>query len=113
MCPKCNSMLGIIEYRGILLCKDCYIQIRLQENDFNNNDLEDNTFVVKEKDREYYGVILGYQHKLCESQYDKFYLHINVQDGDYYIFYDNWMTKKEIMNSCDRFKINVEKLLKE
>lgn len=113
MCQACKGEFATIEYKGSKLCKDCYIRIKLQENTINNKDLRDNTFVVKGNGKEYYGTILGYQHKISESRYDKFYLHINVTDGDYYIFYDNWLTQKEIMNSCNRFKINIEKLLKD
>lgn len=111
VCPRCNEALGKIEYKGVYICECCYTNIRLYENMFNNKKLQDNTFIVKKNGKEYIGTIIGYQHKIG-SVNDKFFVYLDVNEDDFSIWFNDWMTEEELIRSCEKYKINIEKLLK-
>lgn len=95
------------------MCKDCYINRKIQVNKFNNflnRDMADNTFEYIRDGKSYIGSIIGYQHK--KGSEDKFYLHMNVNEKTFSIWFDNWMTKKEIAKAVDKWRINIQELLK-
>lgn len=110
ICTVCTSAIGNIEYKGILLCEDCYIQMKIKDNNINNVLLDDNTFVVTKDGERYIGAIIGFQHRMGHDE-DKFYIYLNVNEARFSIWYDGWMTEKELAKICDNYKINIEKLL--
>lgn len=68
-----------------------------------------NTFKIIKNDKEYFGVITGYQ---CRKGYDdKYYLYMNVNEENFSIWYDNWYTKKEIAKCCDGWYIDKNDLI--
>ena len=112
VCPICGSSVANITYRGVQMCNDCYIKMKIQNNLFENHDLEDNTFLVKKNDNNYVGLITGYQHKTGTKQNDKFYVYLNVNEEDFSIWYNSWVTEEELVQRCEKYKINVDELIK-
>lgn len=109
-CLKCNCAISTIKYLGTPLCEECHIGVKIAENYVRNGELEDNTFTVTKGDKKYTGSILGYQHMTYKSG-DKYYIHLNVNERDFSIWYDGWKTEGELVKICDRYKINKTKLL--
>lgn len=107
VCPMCCSAIGHIKYNGSLLCDECYIQFKMK----NNVLMDDNTFIVTKDGERYIGVITGYQHRIGYNE-DKFYIYLNVNEENYSIWYDGWMTEKELAKICVNYKINIPELLK-
>lgn len=108
----CGTSWGNIRYKDANVCDKCFIEIRLRENFINNKDLENNSFIVEKNGKEYIGLIMGYQHRVGNVDEDKFYIYLNQIDGDFSIFYNGWMTEKELIKVCNRYKIDIHKLLK-
>jgi hypothetical protein len=113
VCPRCNAALVTKEYNGVKLCDNCYTDVRLADNFFKGASLEENTFVVIKNREEYVGKIIGIQHTIKNQKSDKFFVHLSVNEDHFSIWYNTWMTARELINACDRFKINIGKLLEE
>ena len=99
-------------YCGAELCDSCLIDARLKDNLKSNNNLDDNTFEVNKYGKTFIGTIRGYQHMIGENGNDKFYVYMNVNDDNYSIWHNNWVTERDLIQICDNYKINVKKLLK-
>ena len=108
----CGASWGSIKHKGVYVCDKCFIEIRMRENLINNKELKNNIFIVKKNGKEYVGLITGYQHRIGNVDEDKFYIYMNQTDDDFCIFYNGWMTEKELVKVCDRYKIDVQELLK-
>lgn len=111
ICPSCASAIGHIKYNGVCLCEECYIRIIMMNNKISNVLLDDNTFIVTKDGEQYIGVITGYQHRMGHDE-NKFYIHLNVNEADWSIWYDGWKSEKELAKICDNYKINIPELLK-
>lgn len=85
--------------------------MKIKSNTIENRDLEDNTFIVKKNKNIHIGLIRGYQHRTGDKSGDKYYAHINVNEDNYSIWYDSWVTEKELIKMCENYKINIEALL--
>lgn len=110
-CLICGMKHKVLDYEidGIKMCEECYIRTKIDRNIKNKNNIQTNIFKVLSHDKEYYGVITGYQHR--KGYEDKFYIHMNINEADFSIWYNNWFTEKEIAKSCDSWNINVDELL--
>lgn len=111
VCPMCSSAIGRIKYNGLLLCEECYIQIKIKSNKISNALLDNNTFIVTKDGEQYVGLITGYQHKIGRNE-DKFYIYLNVNEDNFSIWYNGWKSEKELAIFCDNYKINIPELLK-
>jgi hypothetical protein len=73
--------------------------------------MKDNTFKVVKNGNEHFGSIWGIQIQYgCPKKY---YLHMNVNEENYSIWFDNWFTLKE-MEDIERitdFAVNDYKLI--
>lgn len=111
VCPICKCRLVSTSYCGVELCDSCLIDARLKDNLKSNNNLKDNTFTVTKYGKTFIGRIRGYQHIIGESGSDKFYVYMNVNEDNYSIWYDNWVTERDLIQMCENYKINIAKLL--
>lgn len=111
VCPLCATAIANMEYNGMFLCEECYIRTKMRRNNISNTLMEDNTFIVTKSEEQHVGVITGYQHRMGRNE-DKFYIYLNVNGENFSIWYDGWQTEKELAKICDKYKINIPKLLK-